>query len=164
MKAKYGDAKRLGEYAQSIRNEMSIMISITLENIKERLSEETQDSSMREQLANLVVKYKSSYEKLKDLKSEIEHLQHLLEQGRIRMTRDFEAWYVEVYQVNEQLYPSHIIAGEREFTPEKEPRLAWSPEESSTINQIQGRIPTPNKSLSNMKLSASDSETTIGLI
>jgi hypothetical protein len=31
------------------------------------------------------------------MKVEIEHLQHLLEQGRIRMTRDFEAWFIEVY-------------------------------------------------------------------
>ena len=28
---------------------------------------------------------------------EIEHLQHLLEHARTRLTRDFEHWYVHVY-------------------------------------------------------------------
>jgi hypothetical protein len=42
-------------------------------------------------------RYKDTYQKLKDLKIEIEHLQHLLEQARIRLTRAFEAWYVGVY-------------------------------------------------------------------
>jgi kinesin family protein 6/9 len=50
----------------------------------------------------MVSQYKKSYQNLKELKSEIEHLQHLLEQGRTRMTRDFEAWYVEVYQEVEE--------------------------------------------------------------
>jgi hypothetical protein len=31
------------------------------------------------------------------LKREIEHLQHLLEHARHRLTRDFEHWYVNVY-------------------------------------------------------------------
>jgi hypothetical protein len=38
-----------------------------------------------------------SYGQLKELKIEIEHLQHLLEHARTRLTRDFEHWYVHVY-------------------------------------------------------------------
>ncbi|KAJ1557681.1 hypothetical protein HK096_005910, partial [Nowakowskiella sp. JEL0078] len=45
--------------------------------------------------------YRSSYQQLKDLKLEIEHLQHLLEQARHRLTRDFEHWYVSVYLTTE---------------------------------------------------------------
>ena len=42
-------------------------------------------------------RYKEAYQKLKDLKIEIEHLQHLLEQARLRLTRSFEQWYMNVY-------------------------------------------------------------------
>jgi hypothetical protein len=38
-----------------------------------------------------------SYGQLKESKIEIEHLQHLLEHARTRLTRDFEHWYVHVY-------------------------------------------------------------------
>ncbi|KAJ3088300.1 hypothetical protein HK102_009066 [Quaeritorhiza haematococci] len=54
--------------------------------------------TMRVQMVQAVADYKQSYQQLKDLKIEIEHLQHLLEQARLRMTRDFEHWYVSVYQ------------------------------------------------------------------
>jgi hypothetical protein len=46
----------------------------------------------------LIVSYKESYTQLKDLKTEIEHLQHLLEAARKRLTRDFEHWYENVYK------------------------------------------------------------------
>lgn len=45
----------------------------------------------------MILRYKQAYQTLKDLKIEIEHLQHLLEQARHRLTRDFEHWYVNVY-------------------------------------------------------------------
>jgi hypothetical protein len=57
----------------------------------------TDSEKLRAKLPDLIKEYKGSYEKLRDMKMEIEHLQHLLEQGRIRMTRDFEAWFIQVY-------------------------------------------------------------------
>lgn len=52
--------------------------------------------------ANSATRYKNSYEQLKELKSEIEHLQYLLEHARHRLTRDFEHWYINVYMDSEQ--------------------------------------------------------------
>ncbi|KAJ3273248.1 Kinesin- protein 6 [Terramyces sp. JEL0728] len=97
LKSKYMQAKQLGAKAGTLRNEMK--------TIKERLADldNTPDlEAQRLRLSNLILEYKSAYQSLKDLKAEIEHLQHLLEQGRIRMTRDFEAWYVEVYQMDNE--------------------------------------------------------------
>ena len=37
--------------------------------------------------------YKEGFAKLKELKGEIEHLQHLLEQSRRRLQQDFETWF-----------------------------------------------------------------------
>lgn len=45
----------------------------------------------------MVKEYKEAYQKLKDFKIEIEHLQHLLEQARVRLARDFEYWFDNVY-------------------------------------------------------------------
>jgi|EP00665_Eupelagonemidae_sp_cell47_P009083 hypothetical protein len=39
--------------------------------------------------------YKEGFGQLKELKSEIEHLQHLLEQSRRRLQSDFENWYAK---------------------------------------------------------------------
>ena len=48
-------------------------------------------------IKNHETRYKESYQQLKDLKIEIEHLHHLLDQARLRLTRDFEHWYASVY-------------------------------------------------------------------
>ncbi|CBN76877.1 conserved unknown protein [Ectocarpus siliculosus] len=37
--------------------------------------------------------YKGSFQELRELKSEIEHIQRLLEKGRSKMQADFQAWY-----------------------------------------------------------------------
>ena len=55
---------------------------------------------------------------------EIEHLQHLLEHARIRLTRDFEHWYVHVYLESSQEEPepcfqnvqNHQNQQDKEFT------------------------------------------------
>ena len=41
-------------------------------------------------------RYKASFERLRNLKKEIEHLQLLLEQSRQKLQGDFEKWYVVV--------------------------------------------------------------------
>jgi kinesin family protein 6/9 len=80
----------------------------------------------------MVQQYKQSYQTLKELKLEIEHLQHLLEQGRVRMTRDFEAWYVQVYQETEQPYDTESEPVSRQdslrlvFKPQSPPQTIGS--------------------------------------
>lgn len=37
--------------------------------------------------------YKSTFESLKGLKTEIEHLQHLLQKSKIKLQRDFQEWW-----------------------------------------------------------------------
>lgn len=40
-------------------------------------------------------RYKSSYNNLRVLKTEIEHLQHLLEKSKVKLLKDFELWWAE---------------------------------------------------------------------
>ncbi|KAJ3219561.1 hypothetical protein HDU67_000506 [Dinochytrium kinnereticum] len=123
LREKYGEAKALGEVANRLRSpnrhddpiptpqivkpesatNLHPFLTPHSEHLKDKLSipeEEAPDeprSTLRAQVAENVTKYREAYQKLKDLKIEIEHLQHLLEQARVRLTRDFEHWYLNVY-------------------------------------------------------------------
>lgn len=61
------------------------------------LTDKNDIESLKERLGDIVVNYKTSYQRLKDMKIEIEHLHHLLDQARHRLTRDFENWFETVY-------------------------------------------------------------------
>ncbi|KAI8836152.1 hypothetical protein BC829DRAFT_493426 [Chytridium lagenaria] len=96
LRTKYAEAKALGEEANRLRT--------GIKHLKEKLSAPPSDEepiedrvTLRTDVAAMVVKYRDAYQRLKDLKIEIEHLQHLLEQARVRLTRDFEHWYLNVY-------------------------------------------------------------------
>lgn len=39
--------------------------------------------------------YKEAFNKLKELKTEIEHLQHFLEKSKVKLLKDFELWWAE---------------------------------------------------------------------
>ena len=43
----------------------------------------------------LFIRYKESFTRLRSLKTEIEHLQHLLEKAKVKMQKDFEIWWAE---------------------------------------------------------------------
>ena len=40
-----------------------------------------------------VTSFKRLYSQLRDLKSEIEHVQHLLQKAKLQLQRDFEQWW-----------------------------------------------------------------------
>ena len=40
-------------------------------------------------------RYKDTVNRLKHLKTEIEHLQHLLEKSKMKLMKDFELWWAE---------------------------------------------------------------------
>ena len=41
----------------------------------------------------MFLSYKESFTRLRSLKTEIEHLQHLLEKSKVQMQKDFELWW-----------------------------------------------------------------------
>ena len=48
-----------------------------------------------------LIRYKESFTQLKSLKTEIEHLQHLLEKSKVKMQKDFEIWWAEQAAFNQ---------------------------------------------------------------
>lgn len=55
----------------------------------------------------LLISYKESFTRLRSLKTEIEHLQHLLEKAKVKMQKDFEIWWAEQASFN-QVYTESI--------------------------------------------------------
>lgn len=90
LKEKYTVAKRIGEEANSLR--------LRMKTLKQCIEDGKGGNPERKELMELVTQYKDSYTQLKEFKIEIEHLQHLLEAARKRLTRDFEHWYENVYE------------------------------------------------------------------
>lgn len=46
-------------------------------------------------LSSSRISYKTMFNRLKGLKVEIEHLQHLMEKVKIKLRKDFEVWWSE---------------------------------------------------------------------
>lgn len=46
-------------------------------------------------LSSYRISYKTMFNRLKGLKVEIEHLQHLMEKVKIKLRKDFEVWWSE---------------------------------------------------------------------
>ncbi|KAJ3338898.1 Kinesin- protein 6, partial [Gonapodya sp. JEL0774] len=101
LKEKYAEAKRLGGEAGSVRDEIK-RLKAWLENAeggKIGVVKESEKKTVRDKLTANVARYKSSYASLKSLKMEIDHIHHLLDTARIKLTKDFERWFVTEYLV-----------------------------------------------------------------
>ena len=51
--------------------------------------------SMRSEMEQQKHNYKENFNQLRTLKTEIEHLQHLLEKAKVKLMKDFEIWWAE---------------------------------------------------------------------
>jgi len=52
----------------------------------------------------ITIRYQKSYHHLKEMKIEIEHIQHLLEKARFKLTKDFEFWILNNYSTDSQIF------------------------------------------------------------
>ena len=66
-------------------------------------------------------RYKETFTRLRSLKTEIEHLQHLLEKSKVQMQKDFEAWW------NEQSSFTQRTSNKKTSTAWKTPTPPLSP-------------------------------------
>ncbi|KAJ3362418.1 Kinesin- protein 6 [Allomyces javanicus] len=105
LKQRYAEAKELGQQASQLRNE----IKQCKELMSQRRAEyeayalanpvmaspaaiEAEEAKIREAITGRTQEYRTKFQQLKELKIEIEHLQHLLDNAKLRLNTDFEAW------------------------------------------------------------------------
>ena len=107
LKQKYDEAKALGEAVNGTRAQIN-QLKGQIEGLRQKQAaaglasdaddsagETVEEQALRAKMEEGKRSYKEGFAKLKELKAEIEHLQHLLEQSRRKLQSDFEAWYAK---------------------------------------------------------------------
>eukprot|EP00794_Sanderia_malayensis_P020071 gene20071-22040_t len=106
LKEKYTEARTLGEQVNQSRKSINTIKSrIEQQRIRHSMQGLTGDVDMnrpdeeekmlRELMNKEKALYRDSFNNLKAMKTEIEHLQHLLEVSKVQMQKDFETWWSE---------------------------------------------------------------------
>lgn len=113
LKQRYAEAKRLGEKVNSSRQKInSIKTQIEQQRVRRSMQGfvngtegiddvDPVEQSLRQAIEEEKAKYKDSFTRLRSLKTEIEHLQHLLEKAKVKMQKDFEIWWAEQAAFNQ---------------------------------------------------------------
>jgi len=104
LREKYGEAKATGEVVNATRSRINSLkaqieqrrVERAMQSVakgEESAGEDPQEGKLREGMEREKANYKTHFEHLKELKAEIEHIQHLLETSRVRLQKDFEQWF-----------------------------------------------------------------------
>lgn len=107
LKLRMKEAKQLGSHVNKSREKINSLkgsieqrrVSLAVQGLttsnESGASEDPREEELKGEIEKEKESYKQSFSRLKELKTEIEHLQHLLEQQRVRLQRDFEQWFAE---------------------------------------------------------------------
>ncbi|XP_043940798.1 kinesin-like protein KIF6 [Protopterus annectens] len=107
LKERFSEAKFLGEQVNEARNRINhLKGQIEQRRMQRAASGVTSDSidfsqpdpvedELRAQIEVEKKSYKITFNRLKGLKTEIEHLQFLLEKAKVKLQKDFEVWWSE---------------------------------------------------------------------
>ncbi|KAM4835060.1 kinesin-like protein KIF6 isoform 2-T2 [Thomomys bottae] len=109
LKQRFSEAKALGESINEARSKIGRLKEEITQRHKQQvalgLSESTglsepsgpdlQEEKLRTQLEEEKKRYKTMFTRLKALKVEIEHLQLLMDRAKVKLQKEFEAWWAE---------------------------------------------------------------------
>ncbi|XP_062953039.1 kinesin-like protein KIF6 isoform X2 [Cynocephalus volans] len=107
LKQRFSEAKALGESINEARSKIGhLKEEITQRHIQQvalGISEnmavpsmmDLQEEKLRSQLEEEKRRYKTMFTRLKALKVEIEHLQLLMDKAKVKLQKEFEAWWAE---------------------------------------------------------------------
>ncbi|XP_078590426.1 kinesin-like protein KIF6 isoform X2 [Branchiostoma floridae x Branchiostoma japonicum] len=107
LKQRYSEAKQLGEKVNSSRVQINHVKGLIQQHRMARAAQgisddvgfseepDEEEQHLRQQMEDEKASYKVTFNRLRVLKTEIEHLQHLLEKARLQMQKDFELWWAE---------------------------------------------------------------------
>ncbi|XP_006860645.1 PREDICTED: kinesin-like protein KIF6 [Chrysochloris asiatica] len=107
LKLRFSEAKALGECINEARSKIGhlkeeitqrhmqqIALGIS-ENMAVPLLPDQLEEKLRVQLEEEKSRYKTAFTRLKALKVEIEHLQLLMEKAKVKLQKEFEAWWAQ---------------------------------------------------------------------
>ncbi|XP_067680992.1 kinesin-like protein KIF6 [Haliotis asinina] len=105
LKQRYAEAKVYGENLNKAKTRINLSKS-KIEQHRMQLAmqgladpdnpdPDEVEQSLRDQMESDKAEYKQTFTHLRTMKTEIEHLQHLLEKAKVKLMKDFELWWAE---------------------------------------------------------------------
>lgn len=112
LKQRYAEAKTLGEIVNRARTTINKLkgsieqhrVSRVMQGLVDPENPEPDDMEldMKRRIEDEKNVYKDAFGRLRNLKTEIEHLQHLLEKSKVKLMKDFEIWWAEQGALNQE--------------------------------------------------------------
>jgi len=108
LKIRYSEAKQLGQKVNNSRNKINHLKNI-LDQMNSDLTSQNEDDVkeeedlIRKQIDEWKSKYSKSFQMLKSMKTEIDHLHHILNKSRVQIQNNFEEWWISQQQSNQKL-------------------------------------------------------------
>lgn len=112
LKQRYTEAKALGEKVNKSRQKINHLksqiehhrMSMAMQGLTdpENPEPDEQELELRHDMETAKHDYKETFDRLRTLKTEIEHLQHLLEKAKVKLMKDFELWWAEQVAISQQ--------------------------------------------------------------
>ena len=93
-----------------------------------------------------ICRYKETFTRLRALKTEIEHLQHLLEKFKVQMQKDFEVWWNEQSSLTHRSQNKNITTAWKTPTPPLSPIKPNRPRSSTDPRFSQDSSDDPRSS------------------
>ncbi|XP_071801723.1 kinesin-like protein KIF6 [Asterias amurensis] len=152
LKQRYGEAKLKGQFVNECRHNINKLKSQIEHRRLQRAMSGDQDpnvideveQSLRHQMEEEKSNYKETFNDLRTLKTEIEHLQHFLEKSRLQLQKDFELWWAEQaanVQTQQMPFP------QPPSRPPSNPSKAWRTPPVSPIKDQQHDQHNPSANL-----------------
>ncbi|GCB62708.1 hypothetical protein scyTo_0004293 [Scyliorhinus torazame] len=167
LKQRFIEAKSLGEKVNQSRNKINQLkgqleqrrmqraaCSVTSEPVDVTEPDHLEDD-LREKIEEEKKSYKMTFNRLKVLKTEIEHLQHLLEKAKMMVQKDFEVWWSEeaVRLQVEQEQLSEAICQTPYKTPSVTPAASQrSLHSSSSVETSSGYMSTDSAARNSVRI------------
>ncbi|XP_052766060.1 kinesin-like protein KIF6 isoform X1 [Mya arenaria] len=146
LKQCYAEAKSLGEKVNTLRHSINHLksqiehhrMTIAMQGLSESQSLEPDEEEvrLRGRMEEEKASYKETFNRLKTLKTEIEHLQHLLEKAKVKLMKDFELWWADQVSLSQQQENQGSVGSGNTGTV----RNAWA---TPPANISRGRTPSP---------------------
>ncbi|XP_030854411.1 kinesin-like protein KIF6 [Strongylocentrotus purpuratus] len=136
LKERYGAAKTYGQQVNDCRQNIN-KVKRQFEHRRMQLAmagdvvaeeEDEVEANLRMHLEDEKTRYKDVFNNLRVMKTEIEHLQHLLERSRLQLQKDFEVWWAE--------QSASLQAAPSPHRPPSNPGKAWR---TPPVSPIKGQ-------------------------
>ncbi|XP_026551148.1 kinesin-like protein KIF6 [Pseudonaja textilis] len=106
LKQRFAEAKSLGQKVNDVRNQINHLKEEIIQRHMQKAAQalispremnqhDPVEEALRTQIEQKKISYKTMFTHLKGLKIEIEHLQLLMEKAKLKLQKDFEAWWSE---------------------------------------------------------------------